>query len=55
MKTMIFKIYYKITSAKKKKLMKQTCQILTVAKSSNGCIGIHYIILFFSMFETFNK
>ena len=33
--------------------MKQTCQILTVAKSSNGCIGIHYIILFFSMFETF--
>ena len=33
--------------------MKQTCQILTVAKSSNECIGIHYIILFFSMFETF--
>ena len=33
--------------------MKQTCQILTVAKSSNECIGIYYIILFFSMFETF--
>lgn len=51
MKTMIFKIYYKITSAKKS--MKQTWQMLMVAKSSNGCTGIHYIILFFSMFEIF--
>ena len=33
--------------------MKQTWQMLMVAKSSNVCIGIHFIILFFSMFEIF--
>ena len=45
MNAMIFIIYYKITSAKKS--MKQTCQMLTIVKSSDGCIGIDYIIQFF--------
>ena len=51
MKTMIFKIYCKITSSKK--IDEADMPKLTGAKSSNECIGIHYIILFFSMFETF--